>query len=124
RASVSAKPYNSGRAMERSPRMAGEVPEERQRERDQPACHPRHQQQKADQKRRQSWNGAERTVLQRRDDLNEVDDDADKERQQQQRCADQRRRKQRMAKKLDNGFRCHKILNRNSSSVSRPPDSI
>src|SRR5688572_5385130 len=85
RVSTSRNPTSVESGMTRSPRIAAQVAKERRRVAHQLCKHPRQKQQEAGEEGSKPRNRAERGVLQRRRDLNDVDRHADDYAKQQER---------------------------------------
>src|SRR5271166_4471025 len=89
--------------------------------------HPGHQREESQQECRQPRDGAEGGVLQRCCDLNQVDDDSNGESNEEEWSAQPERGPKCLADNVDRCFGGHMLntlIDKSSSSTSRPPDSI
>src|ERR1700723_1501206 len=104
--------------------IAAQVGKNRNRVRRDLLQHPRQQKEESKQKCGQARNGAEGRVLQRGRNLDNVYDNAHREADEKQRSAEEYCGPERLTDNVNNRFRAHGFLSKNSSVESRSPDSI
>src|SRR5947209_1262546 len=107
RISVKRKPITVEALSRGSGSIPAQVPQDQNRVGGQLLEHPGQRQDERAEKGQQTRNGAERRVLNRRQDLDQADDDTDDESDDQERRGQPERRHQRLAENLDYELRGH-----------------